>query len=1514
MKKKLGKISLHPSRFRRQLHQRIIRWFKPLAWLLAILFFILYLLPLILINIPSVQHWMAKESSSYLSRTLKTEVRLDKVYIASLGRIGLSGVEIKDQQDKPLLQAKRLEGGLDWIQLIKTGEITIRSARLFDGYINLYHLKDQRLNADFIITLLKGDPNHPSKTRLRINTIIIRNTSLSYIPLDKRRKYLAKNLNLKVRKLRIYPHNISGELRHMSFNLNRDLFEVRDFAGRFSLVDQILKLNDVALSLPHSHLNLPLLEMNLGEKNSGVPTFSFDNLTANITPSDLKGWFEPLSEFDDLCSLTLKGQVKKDKILLNDLSINYPNFNLSIEDLSSRSIPRSKDTLSSLLSHNGLSLGNLSLQINRSLFHKITAELIPYRISQHLSPLGFIDFKCHVDEGRSASQYKFYTELLTGLGKLSGDIDLAFSPKNLYPSAIDGMLNIDNKSILSYTPYGSQPLLLDATIKVAAKHSDHTLIKQVPYRGHLDVSIRNGIYKYLNINDATINLTSDNLGYKALVICKQPNVQANLSYSMHQKQPQLDFDIESSEFALNKFEKLPEWLRKTTCSFNAQGYINDFLSIDKIGGQVSLSKMLFKLPKEEKLDLAPIDAYLLREGRGLSMGVNSPYLSALVKGSFPLNELPAYFTSALTKALPQGLIKSKFPHALSPNAQFQADVHVGKHLAILEKYINMPLQFVSDIDLYTHYKSPSLLDVNIKMDSVRRGSLCFHNLKALLKVNDHKAALQCQGDIQHKDSLTSKDWKISLLSDSDKDIVGKIDLGYRPGNKDNGHIIAKAQYTNPNNKPQWNIQIDKSRFYLNNIYWDLEPSEVDIIGGEVKVSALQLKAPGRGLYVQGKLGHNPDDRLNIKLNHIDLLYALSAAGVSFDILQTELTGEASISDVYGEQIMEANLTSEAFKVNGRDVGAIECHGNWEKNTQQIVLTATVTQDSARYADVSGFIKPVGKDAGLRLNFDAHDLKIDFIDYWLSGFCSKFSGNATGLIRLVGPFSCLGLEGEAETRNLQFGIDYTNVVYTLNGRAKFTPVSMDFTDFEVKDQEGHKGQFNGHVGYKGFDNFVYSLQADNLNDLQVYNVTKAKNNFIYGAAYASGKASLIGSEHDFTLRGSLTADKGSDMTLNFMKPTVSSKTGLMKFIDFDAPASTKDSTSKQSEQSASSMPITISLQLDITPKAKVKLVLDDANSDGIVATTEGNLKIDYNSEAETDVYGKLSLLDGTYQFNFQNIIRKNFDLEKGSKILFYGDPMDATINLKANYKLTTNLADLDESFNTLSQNTSSVPLLCVLEVDGAIKRPDVGFNIVLPSSDAELQRRVHAFINTEDEMSKQVAYLIMTGRFNSVNNLNASDNTADIAASAAATNLSDQLSYILSKFGSNFRFGTMIKTPTGQYANTDMELLMSGSLFDNRLKVNGNFGYRENPMLKGTYVGEFDAEYSLNKSGSIILKAYNHYNNMYQYLKQSSSTWGFGIMYKKDFDSFIELFPKPMRKWFRNENRSKSKQKETIIYK
>ena len=61
------------------------------------------------------------------------------------------------------------------------------------------------------------------------------------------------------------------------------------------------------------------------------------------------------------------------------------------------------------------------------------------------------------------------------------------------------------------------------------------------------------------------------------------------------------------------------------------------------------------------------------------------------------------------------------------------------------------------------------------------------------------------------------------------------------------------------------------------------------------------------------------------------------------------------------------------------------------------------------------------------------------------------------------------------------------------------------------------------------------------------------------------------------------------------------------------------------------------------------------------------------------------------------------------------------------------------------------------------------------------------------------------------------------------------------------------------------------------------------MAKNVFVGEFDLEYKLTKSGEIRLKAYNHANDMYMSLKNSLTTQGIGIMYKKDFTRLSEIF-------------------------
>ena len=77
------------------------------------------------------------------------------------------------------------------------------------------------------------------------------------------------------------------------------------------------------------------------------------------------------------------------------------------------------------------------------------------------------------------------------------------------------------------------------------------------------------------------------------------------------------------------------------------------------------------------------------------------------------------------------------------------------------------------------------------------------------------------------------------------------------------------------------------------------------------------------------------------------------------------------------------------------------------------------------------------------------------------------------------------------------------------------------------------------------------------------------------------------------------------------------------------------------------------------------------------------------------------------------------------------------------------------------------------------------------------------------------------------------------------------------------------------------------MLNNRLLINGNFGYRDNPLANTNFVGDFEAEWLINRSGDIRLKAYNETNDRY-YTRTNLTTQGIGIIFKKDFNKWNEL--------------------------
>ena len=299
--------------------------------------------------------------------------------------------------------------------------------------------------------------------------------------------------------------------------------------------------------------------------------------------------------------------------------------------------------------------------------------------------------------------------------------------------------------------------------------------------------------------------------------------------------------------------------------------------------------------------------------------------------------------------------------------------------------------------------------------------------------------------------------------------------------------------------------------------------------------------------------------------------------------------------------------------------------------------------------------------------------------------------------------------------------------------------------------------------------------------------------------------------------------------------------------------------------------------------------EDANS-LLTGRGEGAIQIIVPSSGAAEVYGTASVHEGEYVFTLQQLARKRFVLREGGSIAFRGNPMKATLHgLQAVYSLTANIADLDETLSKGLGQTNT-PVNCILGLSGEISKPEIKFNLELPRADAEVERRVKALLNTEDAITKQMLYLIALGKFSTNDADKRSTTTTNDWTAVASSAISEQLSSMLNGITEAFRLGTSIKTKSTAFDDTDIELNFSGSLLDNRLTINGNIGYHDNPYLTNQYLGEFDIEYKLNKAGSLRLKGYNHYNAMYQYLRQSLLTQGLGILYRQRFDKLKELLP------------------------
>ena len=518
--------------------------------------------------------------------------------------------------------------------------------------------------------------------------------------------------------------------------------------------------------------------------------------------------------------------------------------------------------------------------------------------------------------------------------------------------------------------------------------------------------------------------------------------------------------------------------------------------------------------------------------------------------------------------------------------------------------------------------------------------------------------------------------------------------------------------------------------------------------------------------------------------------------------------------------------------------------------------------------------------------------------------SDVRGNATGHLTVGGPMESINLDGTlmADTR---FTLIPTKSEYHFKDSLRFTPNKIQFLGIEAQDNREQKAIVNGTINHNALKDFAYNLYVDAQNVLGIDLPNTGSDDF-YTTIFGTGEVHISGSpQQPLTINVQAQTEKNSVFALNLGDNNVKSEN---KFITFrkapigipplssmtpEIETTTENSLEKEkaTTQTTEETP-SIHITANVTPDATLKLVMNQAADDHISATGRGDLQISINGD-DIDLFGTYIVERGFYRLSLQDVINKDFEVVRGSSITFEGDPKSSHLNITA--KHTVNYVPLKDLSPELAGN---VRVNCLLNIGGTLNNPTLTFSLELPQGTEEEKSILRSYTSTEEQTNLQFIYLLGLGKFYTMDlaRQGIEGNNNDME-SFLSTTISGQINNLLSNiissdnwnFASNIRTENMMGQSTGVTTedgleNMEIEGMLEGRLLDNRLLINGNFGYRENPMYASNFIGDFDLRYLL--TNELSLKGYSKTNDRY-FSKTSLTTQGIGLLFQYDFS---QLFP------------------------
>jgi hypothetical protein len=407
------------------------------------------------------------------------------------------------------------------------------------------------------------------------------------------------------------------------------------------------------------------------------------------------------------------------------------------------------------------------------------------------------------------------------------------------------------------------------------------------------------------------------------------------------------------------------------------------------------------------------------------------------------------------------------------------------------------------------------------------------------------------------------------------------------------------------------------------------------------------------------------------------------------------------------------------------------------------------------------------------------------------------------------------------------------------------------------------------------------------NLQLINSKKTPENPVYGRLSLNINTTLTGPVQSLRMRGNLHVLGNTNLTCVMHDSPLEVQdrfNNLITFTCFDdtllrrtrRPFSFVRGTRNLAAMSGTD----VLLNIQIDPVVKIRVNLDEEQSNFIELRGGGDLSLQYSAQGDMRLNGRYTLSDGTIRYSIPVIPLTDFSIRKGSYVDWSGDPVNPYLNITA-YAHVRSAVDVDGQKKMVDFNAG-------IQLRNNLENVSVQFMLEAPT-EAVIQNQLASM--GAEERSKQAVSLLVTGVY--LESGGAGNDNLDVGQ-ALNSLLQREIKNVLGNLLGDVPFSFDVETYDGTQQGVGRRIDYIGrfykSFFNERFNTTLGLRYSTNDPIFGNkfFSDDISLEYMLDTDGARSVKAFRskEYENLFE---GEITKIGVGFSLSRKVKCFGDLF-------------------------